>query len=1803
MSDADRPPLAPETWARLLDAVDGRPTAGEVSRALADARELPEGRAYDLVVDALTDGPLTEEDTDGAFREVALDTGDVDVGEGDADASALGGGRAAADTAEADAEPGGSDGETTEDGGQEPENSPNTATEGVGTWSDADFTAPEAGAWPGELLDRVSWMGHVEKRPFAPWGDYDHPEADPDKDARWKWGLSENYVDGEAMAAAEDGYSIDGRVFLQQDADPYAFVDGDDVRCPETGEVHPTFVEILERLGITYGDVSTSGAGVHANYRGELPDGVKQAVFEIDDEPWGANDEGDRPTVEIYDGKHVCVATGEHVPGTPLEVNPWDEDALADVLDEYDQLPDVDPAERRESFDAEAYDAGATESDETTDELRDIFAALDRLDAREVADRTIVRRWIDPAGTENRAFVPTWAPGGYDGTANFAGPNAWTDTGARGGYGGPAVMAAIDCPDVSFTDRDATDGRVEGGDWFRAVDHLRELGFSIPNYVGGAKAGGEDEDPRDALEVDVTSDVDVALRAAGAVVPTDLERSLPLEAAVDDGRTGWVCPQTGEVVNVVRAVAIAEGSVSDADAGLDGGQYHRAYERAREDYGAPLPRFVTGGGEKYVLEPDSDAARELLGADVVVEPTEAIAAAGAVRPDDLDADVSLPELEREDVDDVAIAVALAEEWISSPDEFPTDGRYTEAYYRARERYGAPLPKYLDNTALESRKDLIYAALDRVGPEHILDRLKSDVTVEDPSGETRAKINPTWEESESGERILAGYGRGFWCAEHSPGRAEGDQTFGPLQVVALENGLLDDVAVESEREFTRLPTEAFKDAYTLLREEYDAPLPKWRATVLEHVAVLPPAVRLRDDDMSAVAGSETLEEARERTEALVRDAAEESDYAQLLTPLPGTGKTYSTVLAAADTPTTYLTRRNDLKAQVEDYAAEITEDDDEHPDVEVSVAHLPILAEDRVDEDRLREGVEAVREHGRDLLRDGDDLLEYVSEPEEDDETDDDPGERGGLADNMSNLWRRFDLGGPRLTRPTCPAAEGDHGESWRVRIQTARVLGAKPAEIHRADTALFDETLPCQADGHTCDMTEGWKQVRDPEDPADILVGSPGHAFVDSAVTHFSSGPDDEREENPRVVALDEFPGSSYFSQYGARYMDHAVWLAEALVDVDTREDLLEADLQGETWVDLWLDGDGAEYGVAADAIAALEAAADLAEASNDAHRLLENGRVDDLVGDTSANVSALRESLEILDKAVPDDDGALEDVADRLATIRATVETDAASAYADGDDAAGALYAFADELEAILDVLERGLDAVDGDLLGAVRERLDALPVGGDLRALLDTAPEAVRGDAPDGLLEAAGTALRGGRDGCRELALFADDGYAHPDAWAHLAGAIAHTGDDGDAREVSAAAFSFDPEREGGRFKRLQQNGAVILADKNHHGALVVDTPAYTDITGGTCPVLGLDATGRPELWRLAIGRDVRVRDIHDTDADRRRFLREVVDLRVVQTSDRPLPYHGSPDGKNFAEDLELVETVAEKYTGDAPEAFDAKGPAVISTKKVLDHLEADLDGVAGATVNYENMKGSDALGDHQVGVILGSQHYGDRAPEKWALLAGEDVGRGETRGAELDYGSDVANAYLRYMREDHVMQAVLRAGRNDEATVIFAHTGALRADLPVEGEGGVLSAHSKGTLAVAEAAAEFDDGAFTAREVRDAIAEDDRAVGLRQVQNVLATLRESGYLDVEEAPAPGSAGRYDLDEDPGRAEADLPELEAAPRDETNETSRMESNYTWNFVSPGDDRSGGGPLSPSRPVIPAGEAQAALAEGDPPT
>lgn len=97
------------------------------------------------------------------------------------------------------------------------------------------------------------------------------------------------------------------------------------------------------------------------------------------------------------------------------------------------------------------------------------------LDACDIVEQTIIHSWNDTASTTagHRAFYPTWGPNS-NGPANIVNDRIWQDTGDRGGYGGPVMMALIDAGE--FTDRTISPRDTKGGLWRKGVERLRHLG-------------------------------------------------------------------------------------------------------------------------------------------------------------------------------------------------------------------------------------------------------------------------------------------------------------------------------------------------------------------------------------------------------------------------------------------------------------------------------------------------------------------------------------------------------------------------------------------------------------------------------------------------------------------------------------------------------------------------------------------------------------------------------------------------------------------------------------------------------------------------------------------------------------------------------------------------------------------------------------------------------------------------------------------------------------------------------------------------------------------------------------------------------------------------------------------------------------------------------------------------------------------------------------------------------------------------------------------------------------------------------
>jgi hypothetical protein len=413
----------------------------------------------------------------------------------------------------------------------------------------------------------------------------------------------------------------------------------------------------------------------------------------------------------------------------------------------------------------------------------------------------------------------------------------------------------------------------------------------------------------------------------------------------------------------------------------------------------------------------------------------------------------------------------------------------------------------------------------------------------------------------------------------------------------------------------------------------------------------------------------------------------------------------------------------------------------------------------------------------------------------------------------------------------------------------------------------------------------------------------------------------------------------------------------------------------------------------------------------------------------------------------------------------------------------------------------------------------------------------------------------------------MHAADGYAHPLAHALLYGLLAPA-DSEQVETLRADSFTFG-RQDGTRLSSVEYGGTRVVVDRNHHGAVVNDPPAFT-ADGAPTPTVGLDATGRPRLWELVLGREVTPRDIHDSMADRRRFLRQTNGLQVVQTSPHANSYEGDPTGKNFDDDLELLAEISREYR----DAF-GQQPAALTTKVVEDTLDARLEDLAAATDHYGNLKGSNALAGHRLAALLGCQHYGDHVVERWAALAGEEANR-TGHGMALDYNSPVANTALQHMREDQVMQAALRFGRDTGGALVFAHTAALRADLPVVAEGEVVRTFSEQAQAIAEAAAELAHRpSFTARDVLERV--DGHDPTPRSVRRTLGELAEFGYLDKDETPN-GHANRFAIEDAPGAAEIDLPDVESRAADPAPGRDPLEVVYTWAVrVTPGNPRSAG--------------------------
>ena len=485
-------------------------------------------------------------------------------------------------------------------------------------------------------------------------------------------------------------------------------IDWDDVRDPETEEVHPVVAEALQECD-GYAEVSQSGKGIHQFVFGEVPGSQRVFIRHIDDEPFIG---GDLPAVEMYQSGRLCAMTGRHVAGSGEDVIEG-QDLLDRLCWEYGTADNAAPGTPTDPFADERSDDSSiggsdTPSHEEVADALDEAAAFDDDDPDEwqypdewsLRYAAIVRA---RGRSDELSGVPNWQINGYAAAAGY-----------DDGLDKAEVIANLE--DVCDDD-----------DLQREVDQMwrkaKHGDHSPPSYTKLAKRGmlperfknsGDDSDTdgeeyrTDPRRVEATVDPRRAWEAAGRVTPDEPDEPLPVDRT-DDGEA-WLVD--GERVDVVRAAAVAEGVAETASDPITDG-YPEAYQLARDRYGAPLPAYYTTAdaiaefdavldvvGELTFWDFDTDA----LNSDVTERGDDVGGAAvralnPAWRESESEASVLVYESGKVwDADtDTTLRplrfVALDAGIINAPRDSWEDGQYSTAYRVARDEYGAPLPRW------------------------------------------------------------------------------------------------------------------------------------------------------------------------------------------------------------------------------------------------------------------------------------------------------------------------------------------------------------------------------------------------------------------------------------------------------------------------------------------------------------------------------------------------------------------------------------------------------------------------------------------------------------------------------------------------------------------------------------------------------------------------------------------------------------------------------------------------------------------------------------------------------------------------------------------------------------------------------------------------------------------------------------------------------------------------------------------------------------------------------------------------------
>lgn len=272
----------------------------------------------------------------------------------------------------------------------------------------------------------------------------------------------------------------------------------------------------------------------------------------------------------------------------------------------------------------------------------------------------------------------------------------------------------------------------------------------------------------------------------------------------------------------------------------------------------------------------------------------------------------------------------------------------------------------------------------------------------------------------------------------------------------------------------------------------------------------------------------------------------------------------------------------------------------------------------------------------------------------------------------------------------------------------------------------------------------------------------------------------------------------------------------------------------------------------------------------------------------------------------------------------------------------------------------------------------------------------------------------------------------------------------------------------------------------------------PRFSDAKG----VVGLDGTPLLMMWEVATGLKLNHHRVLD-NIERREYLRLAVGLEIIQTTGDVRPY-SSGEHINEDRDEALLWQIQEEQ---------GKAPDLISSKRAIDrYKDTSLQSLVNSTAYYGNLKGSNRFANAEVGVIIGSPHFGDEYVERWTALAGHPADREDTKGKSLDYGLE-GNQVLHQMREASVFQAIMRFVRGSGGATVYVDTLAIPDWIPRTVVPGVRRKRASGERATIRGLQKLGSGSGTEVASRTPI-------GSSTVRKHLNKLVEEGVVAKEGA-----------------------------------------------------------------------------------